>query len=69
MSPSSVVMCSARDGPSSSGTAREQPMQSQKSEVDAARDPAVDAILLKEQQDKTNRGPKYTEMQVCFPWG
>ena len=44
-------------------------MQPQKSEVDVARDPAVDAILLKEQQDKTNRGPKYTEMQVCFPWG
>lgn len=44
-------------------------MQSQKSEVDVARDPAVDAILLKEQQDKTNRGPKYTKMQVCFPWG
>lgn len=30
-----------------------------------ARDPAVDAILLREQQEETNRRPQYKEMQVC----
>lgn len=44
-------------------------MRCQKSEVDVVRDPAVDAMLLKEQQDKSNRGPKYMDMQVCFVWG
>ena len=49
-----------------------QPMECQGGETDVAGDPAVDAVLLKEQQDKTSRGPKYTEMQVCCTgtvWG
>lgn len=63
LSPTILLRCSDWDGPSTSGTGWVLPVECQAMAV--ARDPAVDAILLREQQEETNRRPQYKEMQVC----